>query len=119
MEMLAFVSNSLTVDWILPLLPAVTWKLQVGRVSFPPAANCAVPVVASRYGVEVPGPWNVVPFGVVAVQPVPGPVHSVTVNAPVVALPPEGVNDQSPATMLPATNVELGGTGISVLSPDM
>lgn len=117
--MLAVVSNSLIVDWMVPLLPAVTWKLHVGKVSVPPAANCAEPVVASRYGVEVPGPRNVVPFGAVAVQPVPAAVHSVTVNGPLVGLPPEGVNDQLPATMLPATKVELAGTGIRVLSPAM
>ena len=46
--MLAVVSNSLTVDWMLPLLPAVTWKLHVGSVSLPPAVNCVEPVVASR-----------------------------------------------------------------------
>jgi len=106
MEMLAFVSNSLTVDTMLPVPVAVTSKLQVGRVSVPPAENWADPVDASRYGVEVPGPWKVVPFGTVAVQPGPEAVHSVTVNGPVVVTLLVSVNDQLPATMLPATKVD-------------
>ena len=115
----ALVSNSLIVDTMLPTPVAVTSKLHDGRVSVPPAVNTAPPVVASRYGVVVPGPRNVVPLGVVAVHKLAtGAVHSVTVKGPVVVTLLASVNDQLPATMLPA-KVELGGTGISVCRPPM
>jgi hypothetical protein len=44
----ALVSNSLTVDTMLPEPLAVTSKLHDGRVSVPPALNVVDPVVASR-----------------------------------------------------------------------
>jgi hypothetical protein len=96
---LAAVSNSLTVDTMLPVPVAVTSKLHAGRVSVPPAENWADPVVASRYGVEVPGPRTTggLALGGFAVQtPGSGPVHSVTVYAPVVVTLLVSVNDQLP-----------------------
>ncbi|MHB1775907.1 MAG: hypothetical protein ACYCU7_07980 [Acidimicrobiales bacterium] len=125
--MLAFVSNSDTVVTMLPVPVAVTPKLHDGRVSVPPAANVADPVVASRYGnvvpvapVEPPGPWNVADAAMVAVQvPATAAVHSVTDSAPVVVVPVALVNDQLPPTMLLATKVDWGGTGMTVVKPLM
>ena len=105
----AVVSNSLTVDTMLPVPLAVTSKLQPGRVSVPPAANVAGPVVASRYGNVVPvvvavGPRNVADGVMVAVQTALAAVHSVTVKGPVVMFGGLALSeyDQLPATMLPA-----------------